>query len=264
MVCDNYYITIKTRDANHHMGWYHNHDSYEIMLVTEGVMRACVTDKVYEVKKGEAILTKPGVYHYSKSLGGYTRIVTEFSEEYLASAFTPVARERLLRCFDREKIILNKEELRIIEDVAQKSIQYNSDSSDGFLYLGRILNIMNKSLEHNNAPEKIHKVSGSAEKINNITNYIAMNFKNVGTTDEIAEACYISKSHMCRLFKDALGISVSDYVLTMRMRFAEKLLRNTEMSVIDISLECGFGSSQYFSRLFRKAHGCSPGEYRKR
>ena len=50
----------------------------------------------------------------------------------------------------------------------------------------------------------------------------------------------------------------------LRLQKAQELLRGTEKSVLDIAQETGFGTSSYFTELFRREMGCAPLEYRKR
>ena len=50
-----------------------------------------------------------------------------------------------------------------------------------------------------------------------------------------------------------------EYVMKKRMAQAEKLLRETDQSVKEIALFCGFSDVEYFSRCFKKEHGCPPG-----
>ena len=69
---------------------------------------------------------------------------------------------------------------------------------------------------------------------------------------------------MCRMFRRELGVSVVDYVNSVKLRHACDQLANTSMSIVDIAVECGFNSSQYFSRIFKTFSGCTPQQYRKR
>ena len=64
-------------------------------------------------------------------------------------------------------------------------------------------------------------------------------------------------------FRKEFGITVMEYVMKKRMAQAEKLLRETNQSVKEIALLCGFSDVEYFSRCFKKEHGCPPGEWKK-
>lgn len=78
----------------------------------------------------------------------------------------------------------------------------------------------------------------------------------------LAEQCNMSQTYFRRLFGDLYGVSPKQYVLSARMRWAKKMLKNTEDSITAIAKNCGYDSVYYFSRAFRIHEGVSPSEYR--
>lgn len=59
------------------------------------------------------------------------------------------------------------------------------------------------------------------------------------------------------------GSTPMEYLFRIRMERAKTLLRETDMKIINIVFECGYGTSQYFANTFKQATGASPSEYRK-
>lgn len=80
--------------------------------------------------------------------------------------------------------------------------------------------------------------------------------------DQIADQFGISVYALSRLFRDNMDIGFKEYLISKRIERAAFLLKTTNLSVIRISEETGFSSSNYFSRLFHQATGISPGQYR--
>jgi AraC-like DNA-binding protein len=80
----------------------------------------------------------------------------------------------------------------------------------------------------------------------------------------IAAQAGLSPRHFSRLFNESYGVSPIHYLIRIRLRKACALLENTDDSVIDVSLECGFQDSNHFSRQFRQTLGLSPSDWRKR
>ena len=74
----------------------------------------------------------------------------------------------------------------------------------------------------------------------------------------------MSAAYLCRIFRQAQGVSLPDYLNAVRMRAAAKLLTETEEKVRDIARKVGVENSQYFFVLFKQEMGETPGEYRKR
>lgn len=65
-------------------------------------------------------------------------------------------------------------------------------------------------------------------------------------------------------FRKEFGITVMEYVQEKRMEQAKALLRETDQSIKEVALLCGFSDVEYFSRCFKKMHGCPPGEWKKK
>lgn len=66
-----------------------------------------------------------------------------------------------------------------------------------------------------------------------------------------------------RLFKKEMSISPIEYLIKLRLNKSKKYLRETDYSITDISLKCGFYSASHFSSYFLKQFGLSPSEYHK-
>ena len=78
----------------------------------------------------------------------------------------------------------------------------------------------------------------------------------------IASSANISKSECVRCFRKCLNCSPLEYLTECRLSNAMHLLTNSDLSVTDISLSCGFGSTSYFSKVFKAKIGITPLYYR--
>ena len=78
----------------------------------------------------------------------------------------------------------------------------------------------------------------------------------------MADALYISQSYVSKIFSQKLHYSFPDYINTLRVHKAKILLRDTDRKILEIMMECGFRNQGNFNRVFRKATGLSPVEYR--
>ncbi|MBN1676668.1 MAG: helix-turn-helix domain-containing protein [Kiritimatiellae bacterium] len=81
---------------------------------------------------------------------------------------------------------------------------------------------------------------------------------------DVARACGLSTSRFVHLFKDEMSLPFSTYVTRWRVARAKMLLSHTDLRIVDIAAETGFGNQNYFATVFRKAAGLSPGAFRKR
>lgn len=79
---------------------------------------------------------------------------------------------------------------------------------------------------------------------------------------DLAEHANMSPSHFAAVFKRKTGFSILDYFVRLKMQRAGYLLDSTKISIKVIAAELGFDDPLYFSRQFRRVHGCSPSDYR--
>jgi AraC family L-rhamnose operon regulatory protein RhaS len=84
------------------------------------------------------------------------------------------------------------------------------------------------------------------------------------TLADMAAHCGIQRTQLSKLFQRLTGSTPMEYLFRIRMERAKMLLRETDIKIIDIAFECGYGSSQYFANTFKHATGTTPSEYRKR
>lgn len=82
--------------------------------------------------------------------------------------------------------------------------------------------------------------------------------------NHLAQRVYLNPSYLSRLFRQAAGITITEYLTEARIQTARKLLLETDMKVQDIAKKIGIDSSAYFGRMFKKTVGCTPQEYRNR
>jgi len=84
------------------------------------------------------------------------------------------------------------------------------------------------------------------------------------STDEIAQLAGVSRRQLERLFKQYLGSLPSRYYLELRLKRARQLLRDTNHSIVQVGLMCGFSSGSHFSTAFGALFGNTPREERQR
>ena len=112
-------------------------------------------------------------------------------------------------------------------------------------------------------PENNGKVSLKRKNLQDIKDYLDRNFSEKIILDRLAEKFYINKFYLTRIFHDQFGITVTNYLLQLRITHAKQQLRFTDLTIEEISRSCGFPDANYFSRMFRKIEGTTPGKYRR-
>ena len=105
---------------------------------------------------------------------------------------------------------------------------------------------------------------GKLEVLMDALDYIEAHLTEEIRTEQVAEACFCSKSGLEKLFRNVNHLSVHDYVVRRRMSLAAReLLADPDARVIDLAVAYGYGSHEAFARAFRQAWGVNPSEYRR-
>ncbi|WNQ12566.1 helix-turn-helix domain-containing protein [Paenibacillus aurantius] len=94
------------------------------------------------------------------------------------------------------------------------------------------------------------------------TEFMDRNFNNNITIETVAAHVQRSTSFLSRIFKEATGTTINDYLIHLRIKRACELLRQPDCTLEDICREIGYSNVSYFNKLFKSRTGHTPGQYR--
>lgn len=116
------------------------------------------------------------------------------------------------------------------------------------------------------APQDIVTLTGyDSDFVTNLMRYIEREAHRPELTiDEIAAAMGLGRTMFNRKVKSLLNSTPVELLVSVRLKLARAMLAEGKLTVSEITYRCGFSSPQYFSRVFKSAHGCTPGEYARR
>lgn len=93
--------------------------------------------------------------------------------------------------------------------------------------------------------------------------YINDHYNQNLTLDMVAEHVGLNAAYFSSLFKKEMGVNFSNYLLNLKIDNAKLLLKNSNLSLINIAIELGFDNQSYFTNVFKKATGMTPKQYRQ-
>jgi YesN/AraC family two-component response regulator len=109
--------------------------------------------------------------------------------------------------------------------------------------------------------------SQDAKKVTQITpviNYIDANYDKPISLDEVARISHLSTSRLAHVFKEQTGITIIDYLTSVRIERAKQLLLATSQSCTEICFQVGYNNQSYFTRTFKAIVGMPPHRFRAR
>ncbi len=144
---------------------------------------------------------------------------------------------------------------RLMQNIVDLSMARHYDLCDGIIY---------SLLKHLKTRESELETHGSCHPgLLRALEKIKADFQDPLDIQEIARHAGISSSYLRSLFIAHFGQSPMQYLQSIRMAHARELLLNQYWNVAEVATRCGYDDANYFSRLFRKIHHQSPGEYRE-
>lgn len=98
--------------------------------------------------------------------------------------------------------------------------------------------------------------------IQQVSSFIQEHLSEKLTLEQVAGQVHLSKSYLCRILKDELGCTFTEYTNRLRVERSKLYLHRSEMSLSEIACAVGFDDQSYFSRIFKRQVGVPPGKYR--
>ncbi len=237
----------------------HYHHHYELYYLLSGKQKYFINNSSYEIKKGDIVLIPKNVLHKTTSGLGGLRILINFNDKFLLQFLSPRAINVLLTIFENRIVHPSPDEAKNIIRLGDQFLEvYKSGDKDKqFLYFFQILMLL-----HNVPAVRSDDNNQSVPLIHEIAEYTQTNYATITNLNDVAEALYISKYHICHLFSKHLNLSFNEYLTKIRLKNAEERLINTKQTVTEIGESCGFHTTAYFCNVFKKQFGISPLKYR--
>lgn len=118
-------------------------------------------------------------------------------------------------------------------------------------------------LEFTERVEQVRLGGQPSRLVLQVVNYIRRHLSEPISVEDMAKELYISRPYLSLKFKQETGETLTDFILKEKTEEAKRLLRYTDKTSAAIGAYLGFSSQGYFSRVFKKYAGCTPGEWRE-
>ena len=135
-----------------------------------------------------------------------------------------------------------------------------SKEPDECLLYGRMLLLL--GLLRQDAAQSQRGIHGQLSAMHNAKKYIDAHYGERLTNADVAAAVNLSDSRFRYLFRMTYGFSPHQYLVDVRISAAKQMLWDTDIPIVTIAEQCGFGCQQYFNDIFKRETGTSPGRYR--
>ncbi|PQJ80089.1 AraC family transcriptional regulator [Polaribacter porphyrae] len=249
--------------------FWHFHPEIEIVYVNKGKGKRHIGNHISYFNNSQLVLigsNLPHVGYLDRLTTNGSETLIQFKPDFLGKEFFKIPEMTAINAlFERAKkgIRFNIEIKKRIGAKIQRLIEL-----EGVERITSFVQILNDLAETDDytllnadgyAFEAIHQDS---DKIEVIYKHINENFKEHISLDEVANLVSMTVPAFCRYFKKSTGKTFTKLVNEYRVVHATKLLSESNMSITDVSFECGFNNFSHFNKLFKEFVGKSASKYR--
>ncbi len=242
----------------------HQHDCLEILLSLTDGGSFFLMDNRHSIHRGTLVLIEEHVLHRSVSTNDlYERFVLYIPYKTLVEVsgtntdFLSILTRSCCLQLDEEAFLQVR---RLMEQCHFQSEEFGNEVLQDCAFLSLLVTIcrlLSQPTISSVPPDGLS--TPIRQTIDRINSHLADEL----SLNSLAEHCYITKYHLCRLFKDETGFTIGEYIVRQRIFRAAALLRAGE-NVQKASEAVGFRNYSHFIRTFSRLMGVSPGRYQKK
>lgn len=247
----------------------HWHNAVEIIIPLSNDFVVVSGGTEYVLKEKEILIIPPRELHSMPAREG-RRIIfqcdnSQFEDTKILASLMPVFEEsiHITPALDKEFYLVAR---KCILDI-YSDYYSNSPIADAQIYLN-LLNILTAARKFQlsktaEIEDDFEISSDDREKLSVVMKYIDQHFAEELSLDRLAAIAGYSKYHFSRIFKKYNNVSSVQYINDKRVKMAERLLADPELSITEIAMRSGFASLTTFNRIFKKSKDCTPSEFKK-
>lgn len=253
---------------------WHWHATLEINVCASGLLKTSTQRGEYIVREGDAVLVNANVLHRNEAYEGApgVRVQTHmFDRSLVAAAELPQRRyvAPVVECtlLDALPLFRKNAEHRAVLEALDRAFEAAGEEKDGYeLEICGLLNrawqgVYALALPVIGARQPLPRMETA--RLKQMLGFIREHYAEDISPADVAASAGVCERECFRCFRQELGTTPLATLTDFRLRRAAELLRETDRSVSDIAAACGFATSSYFGKVFRRRMNLSPLAYRR-
>ncbi len=254
---------------------WHFHPEFELVLILKSTGRRMVGDHIGYFDEDDLVFMGSGIPHvwinddqFINGEAGYQAdaIVIHFMDSFLGDKFLSIPEmegfKNILRTSSRGLAYYGETRAKI--NNLMKSM-VNMSGLKRLSALFEIFDLLATSSEYEvlASPGYTQVELKASDRFGKVTEYIMRNFDKEITLPEVASIANMAVTTFCNFFKDHFRVTFVEYLNTVRIGYACKLLADDDHNIVEIAYESGFKNLANFNRQFKRFKSMTPTEYRK-
>lgn len=248
----------------------HWHEHLQIFYFINGEGFLKCNKKSFNVVQGNVVIINSRQLHYFESLSDNLKFyLLRIDLPFLFSDQVDLCQTKYLSPLSEnfilfENLIRNDDEIvdcikTVLKEFFKKEIGYELAVKANLYNLVVLLlrNYLDESVTKKQLTFKINNF----KRFYKVFDFIDNNYNKKIWVTNLANIAHVSTYYFCRIFKQMTGRTITEYINEVRLKKSIELLKNGNMNITEIAINCGFNDVNYFSRLFKKKHGVSPTKF---
>lgn len=253
----------------------HAHNFFELVFIVSGNGTHQLNESGFEYNKGDVFLLTPNDEHEfvvnEKTVFGYVKFTEQLFLEKTELVSALKGQKKLDAVILHSNsipgsVIKNKRDKEIVFQLFQLlKMEYKEPSTYSRSVLLELFGALLIIISRNISKDDLTVAISEKDKVNNILTYVRQNVLSNERIRiaEIAKEFHMSPNYVSIFIKKHAGISIQQYVFQTRMKMAERLLKQTSLTISEIAQKMRFTDSSHFTKAFKKYKQITPKEFRK-
>ncbi|NQX57820.1 helix-turn-helix domain-containing protein [Paenibacillus qinlingensis] len=250
---------------------YHAHSCMEFLYVYEGVGRVEVNKRWYTIEPGSLLIFQPFQLHRIQIQGPFVRSILMFDPYRLDTALRAFSGIRtwfntLWKQALANHVITQQQHLaKMYEHLHGKlsRVTTHKQQEEFVLCLLSMLQQLEPYESEICEAQRDKQKLSSNHTTGQITEWIEKHYKDKFDLQRMSEDLHLSTFYLSHIFRQSTGRTITEFIISRRLKEACLLLETTSKSASFIAQEVGFRNGSYFSRVFKSVLGTTPKSYRK-
>ncbi|WP_372935430.1 AraC family transcriptional regulator [Mariniphaga sediminis] len=250
----------------------HSHKNFELNYITSGAGRRIVGNNISSYTKGDLVLLGPNISHCWEVLETEKEsygecVVTHFYENIISSDFfnIPELEEvvNMLKEADSGIRFKGSKTKKVAESLKKMVFM---EGLERYIELLKVFSLLLQidNREYLALPSSLpNNYEKDRKQIDKIYEYVFQNVQNGINLNDAAKLVCMEPSSFCRYFKKKTSQTFMDYVKSVRIGIAARMLAETDKQITQICYECGYNNLANFNHYFKVVMKKTPSEYRK-
>ncbi len=243
----------------------HWHNHYELEITLLGVGTEIINSSMHTMRRGEAHIIYPADTHTYSTEKNVKFCFIQFEKKHISDDVY----RKLEEIKNDPVVYFSEEACKVIENIyfAMDAVNQNLEMNDP-----TSIKIKEKLLDtaltlfFSFSDERSYHNSNiySSLPIQKIIHYILENYQLPISTESVAKQFNYNTAYFRRFFRNSMGMSPKDYINSLRLKHAAKILMTTDLRIAEVCFNCGYTSMASFQRNFKSQYNMTPLEFKSK